>query len=250
MDDDAPSGSVLPALLMTVLGLLAMVVVVSLAVPSLVFVKQSSARPRCSNHVRQLALCGLSYASDKRFYPHVGSLRQHDGDWTTQDALRVYEALFRFGYLDSSTTDLLVCPSSSDVPRPTAAWTFAQVPRSDSSWTPLDPSRPLATPDSLASAAYLSYGWTRRPLNSNAGANTLLTADRSLLTTTPQALPGTRGNHAEGWHVARADASSSFLLASDPSSPFTTLGAITGPDAGHLAMEWAGNNPAGKTPPR
>ncbi|MEZ6186702.1 MAG: hypothetical protein R3F62_17035 [Planctomycetota bacterium] len=94
----------------------------------------------------------------------------------------------------------------------------------------------------------MSYGWTRRPLNTNARGAVKLGADRALASTSPTVWEP--GNHADGWNVARVDCSTGYLGAEDPSAPFTTLGATAGPDAGYLALEWAGANPFGKTPPR
>jgi hypothetical protein len=96
----------------------------------------------------------------------------------------------------------------------------------------------------------VSYGWTRRGLNASAASTVVLGADRSLQTAGAAAgPPGTQGNHADGWNVVTVDARVRFVAIHDPCSPFTTLGATAGPDADHLAMEWAGSNPAGKAPP-
>ncbi|MEZ6186701.1 MAG: hypothetical protein R3F62_17030 [Planctomycetota bacterium] len=137
MDDELPSGSVLPALLVTLFGLALLGLGVLLLMPFLMRASTCSNRSACASNLRQLALAASAYASDKRFYPHVGGLKQLDGDWETQDALRAYEALFHFGYLDS--TDVVVCPSSfeiADPPTPGSRWTFAQVPPEAADWTP------------------------------------------------------------------------------------------------------------------
>lgn len=237
------------------------VLVVALLLPALTKPRSGGHPNRCSSNLRQLALAAVSYAGDRRFFPHVGGLRELDGDWTTPDAPRAMVALVYFGYLDDPAT--FVCRSSADLAAPLGdaqrddrhLWTFgptgAQNPRPDVS--PLTSGVPLT--GSLLNSTQLSYGWTRKPMNNNASGATLLGADRSirLPSAVTPAPPGTLGNHPDGWNVVHVDASVEFLSArydrGDGVEPFDYLGATGDANRdGFLAMEWAGANPLGKTP--
>jgi len=234
----------------------------TLLLPALLKTKSGCRTSKCSSNLRQLALAAISYAGDRRFYPHVSGLRELDGDWTTPDAPRTMVALVYFGYLDAGS-ESFVCRSSADLQAPLGdaqlddrrLWTFGpsgtQNPQPDVS--PLTSGVPLS--GSLVNSTWLSYGWTRKPMNANARGAALLGADRSirLPSAVTPAPPGTLGNHPDGWNVVHVDASTTFLSArydrGDGVEPFDYLGA-TGDASrdGFLAMEWAGANPLGKTP--
>lgn len=181
-------------------------VTVAVTVPNLA---EAAAQERCRTNLRTLGLAAITYSGDKRFFPHVRNIRDHDGDATTGDASRTVRALYAYGYLDSPET--LVCPSSDDA---AAATTVTDPAR----WfwgggsTPMAGVSPFTDgldDPTLLEADELSYGWTRRGLSSG-GARTIdvVAADRSLRQAKLAGLaPGERGNHADGAFVVYADAS-------------------------------------------
>ena len=202
-----------------IIGILA-----TLIMPAVMKAKESANKSKCASNLRQVAIAAVSYAGEKRFFPHVRGARSLDNDWTDTDQLRIYVALIYFGYLDTNET--YICPSSFDVHFPMGGtqiqdlrqWTFGgtaalnPVPRT----SPLAPGGNPGLVAGLDQSQEVSYGWTRKPLTYNAGSATVLGADRALRVVHDvagggSAVPGTAGNHREGWNVIQADAAVRFL---------------------------------------
>lgn len=191
--------------------------------------KGKAEQTRCANNLRQLGLAAICYADDKRYFPHVGPLRELDGGYATSATPRVVRALVYFGYHDDPED--FVCPGSDDDwrPVPDAArqdmrrWGWAGRLNEELT-TPLlggvDPT--------LAETTELSYGWTRRGMTTNVRASFPLAADRA------------REHHAEGGgSVLMVDGT----VRHEPAARFDSLAATEGEGAGHLALRGEGEAP-------
>lgn len=188
-------------------------------------------RARCSNYLRQLGLAAIQYADDKRFFPHVGKIKDLDGGYRTNVTPRLIRALTFYGYHDDP--EGFVCPSSQDewLPAHEAAradmrrWLWGGKENTDATTSPLlvDGKDPT-----LAETSELSYGWTRRGLTSNARSSSQLAADRM------------KDNHVEGGNVLQADGTVGFSPAASYDGP---LAATEGTDAAWLSVR-AKDDPA------
>jgi hypothetical protein len=189
-------------------------VLAALMVPALNRAKQKANRTKCSNNLRQLGLASLQYADDKRFFPHVGSLRELDGDVTTSDVPRKVRTLVYFYYHDNP--EGFICPESYDlfIPMPPAAMNDTKLWFWDGGANPgapgLSPIVDGAPDPALDQTLELSYGTTRKPMNSNARSTALLGADRALRDGTDVGNP-LEGNHPDGWNVLRADCTTTWV---------------------------------------
>jgi prepilin-type N-terminal cleavage/methylation domain-containing protein len=237
-----------------ILGVLA-----TLLMPALLQAKERAHRVKCASNLRQLGIAALSYADDKRFFPHTQAIRALDGDWTSTDGTKSMRALLWYGYLDSP--EGWICPSSWDRAMPihdarTRAdmrywfWSSTTANGTSTGSAVQGSGLPLFAPfidcmmdDSLDGTDELSYGWTRRGMNANVRSTALLSADRSVrreqdVIDRGATLNGELGNHTAGWSVLQADAAVVWLaLGSDP-APYTYLTgtAASDPHAGYLAM--------------
>ncbi|HBP17182.1 MAG TPA: hypothetical protein DEA08_05215 [Planctomycetes bacterium] len=206
-------------------------------------------KTKCMSNQRQLALAAIQYSDDKRYFPHVGPLRQLSGDASSNHAPKVVRSLYWYGYHDNP--EGAICPSSIDVYVPIQNkavrddlrlwnWSTSKEP-GDKERSPLE----HGFDPSLLQTEELSYGWTRKGMNSNVRSTAVLLADRGVRTTDQPArsvAPGDIGNHSEGWAVTRADASSEFIpTTADPSGEGTPAGEWlrgTGKRQGFLAISW------------
>lgn len=204
-------------------GIAVVGVVGAVLMPSIMKAKEKANMSKCSSTLRQVALGAIQYADDKRFFPHVEAPGQLDGDPSTNHGPKALRALINGGYLSS---DMLICPSSLDLemPRPpgesSREWFWDGDTRPDPRADPIGDGLDDPT---LLETSELSYGWTRRGLNSNARSSMSLAADRSVRTQDSiDALdPGEAGNHEAGLNVAKADGAVFFeALTQDP---FTEL---------------------------
>lgn len=171
-------------------------------------------RSRCANRLRQVAIAAISYSDDKRFFPRLepaqGGLL---GGPESATARRTIELLVRHGYAD----EVPVCPSSDD--------TLARVP--------LDQDPLVREPlPSLDQDHHLSYGWTRRAMNSSVRSTAPLAADRAIRARPadarrdPSLPPGRVGNHERGLGLAQADGSVIWI----PASELDALAALVATD--------------------
>lgn len=206
-------------------------------------------RTKCASNQRQLALAAIQYADDKRVFPHVGALRELDGDASSNHAPKVVRTLYWYGYHDNP--EGAVCPSSLDVYVPIQNkavrddlrlwnWSTTQEP-GDTERSPLE----HGFDPSLLQTQELSYGWTRRGMTSNVRSSAALTADRAVRTAekpAPSVAPGDVGNHLLGWNLTHADGVVEFLSSkSDPSGSGMPVGdwlRSTEPRRGALAISW------------
>lgn len=212
-----------------------------LALPALGGVSEKAQRTRCVSNLRQLGLAALQYADDRRFFPHVGPIRELDGGVDTNDTPRALRALVRHGYLDGG--HVFVCPSSADEADPadppaSSSWTW----RSARGARDADPLGPGPTADPvLAETTELSYGWTRRGRSSNTRCNVPLAADRAVRhpdmadpdVTSDDPL---QGNHLGGLSVLRADASVEWRSVAHDGPEVAGLALVDGPHEGALAI--------------
>lgn len=171
-------------------------------------VHEKALQTNCSNNFRMLGLAAIQYADDKRFYPHVRGAQELDGGIDTSDGPTAIGRLVRRGYSDGYG---LTCPATPDEPPPMlgpgperpgrqptdeeqAAWTFSGV---------------AGDPDPvLAETRHLSYGWTRRALNSNARSSRWILGDRAVLAEGVDRQPDDdplQGNHHGFLMAAQAD---------------------------------------------
>lgn len=215
-----------------------------------------AARTKCAGGLRQLGIAAVSYADDKRFYPHVGSYRSYDGDWTSSDPAKAVRTLLWYGYTDSPES--FVCPGSDDAwerlpatDRPALKRWFWSSPLADGTVVggggreSGDPDRsPLVdrlADHSLDGTPELSYGWTRKGVSVGTLSTRLLLADRSLRHASGWPIPapavtrGRRGNHPDGWNLLQADAAIVWLPRDGP-DPGSTGPALTDPAAWLVAL--------------
>lgn len=189
--------------------------------------REGCCRTKCSSNLRQLGLAAVQYGDDKRFLPHLGSLRALDGDIRSSDTPRAVRALAWYGYHDNP--EGFVCPQSDDVNLPIGdasvlenmrLWGYARDyaepgdPRNTTS-----PFADQATRDpTLLETSELSFGLTRRGLTRNVASGVVLGADRSVrVEGDPGAKvssPGDYGNHPDGWNVLNADCTVEFVASS------------------------------------
>lgn len=201
---------------------------------------EAANRTKCANNLRQLGLAALQYGDDKRFLPHNTPIRQLDGDATTNHTPKIARALVWYGYHDKP--EGFVCRSSDDrslsinddgVRRNMRGWFWGRAYKSSS---------PTSSPfvqggdPALNTTRELSYGWTRRGMNSNIRSTATLGADRAARD--GKATGVMQGNHGAGWNVLSADATVHFRKASDPLAGGDTGAFLagTGKAQGYLAI--------------
>lgn len=194
-------------------------------------------RTKCANNLRMLGLAQIQYSDDKRFFPHLGPIKDLDGGYTTSSSTRKTRAMMFFGYHDDPAG--FVCPSTKDLDEdvPEAAkqngklWFWGGQPApAGPNGVPANPLSGADAPDpALHETGELSYGWSRRGMNSNVRSTALLTADR------------TDANHGEGWNVGQADGTVLFVARAEGEK----LTLVEGPEAGYLAIR-AKDDPAPK----
>jgi hypothetical protein len=124
----------------------------------------------CRDNLRALALAVIHYSDDKRFMPHMGRMRDFDGDATTNHGSKAMRALTYYGYLEETTT--YVCPSDATsrslaVLEPAASNPRAWFWNQDYALADLDRSPWVdGAPDpALRDNRELSYQYTRRGYN-------------------------------------------------------------------------------------
>lgn len=239
-----------------IIGILA-----TLLTPALMKAKEKANRTKCGNNLRQLSLAAIQYADDKRFFPHIGITLALDGDASTNQTPRIIRSLMWFGYHDNP--EGWICTSSFDQHRPLIpqvkenlrVWQYeaggGQGTGNDQ-FSPLHPTGGAGDP-ALPQTDELSYGWTRRGMNSNTRSTSLLGIDRALrddamtsagagsaVAADPESM---LGNHAEGWNLAQADATVQWM--STGSEGIQRLNLTQNAGDGFLSMAARGLNGAG-----
>lgn len=225
-----------------IIGILA-----TLLMPALMKAKEKANRTKCSNNLRQLGLAAIQYADDKRFFPHNVRSQELDGDYTTKHTMKIIRALVWYGYHDNP--EGFICPSSYDLYQPITdndvranmrmwAWEGGT---GDNTKNPFvtsvsDSGKNTNTTDEL------SYGWTRKGMNSNARSTSLLGVDRAVRVqsevdnasgTTPV---GEYGNHTEGWNVLQADGTVAWFTIGQEGVQYLHQTTTAAGAPGYLAM--------------
>ena len=203
--------------------------------------------PRCSNNLRQLGLAAIQYSDDKRFFPHVERQGTLDGGVDTNASTKKTRALLFYGYHDDP--DAWICPASYDQSIPTTAgrsWFWQGLTNPT-----IGNQGPIAdgAPDpTLEDTDELSYGWTRKGMNSNVRSTALLAADRAVqdpavlsgarpVVNANQPVSGIIGNHATGWNVLRADAMVEWFDILQTPYPGVFLTGTSSPSDGYLGLK-------------
>lgn len=179
--------------------------------------RQTSNRVKCSNNLRQLGLAAIVYGDDKRFFPHVGPIKERDGGYDTNDTPKTFRALNYYGYHDNP--EGWICPSSFDLSVPVSGvreepgYWFWSGRVSDADVSPFVDG---ASDPTLRETSEVSYGWTRRGLSANVPSTTMLGADRAVRTRSWKAddlsMPdGELGNHTGALNVLRTDATVEYF---------------------------------------
>jgi type II secretory pathway pseudopilin PulG len=216
---------------MCLVGILA-----SLLMPALMKAKQKANRTKCSNNLRQVALSMIQYADDKRFYPHVRGMRDLDGDATTSDTPKIARTLIWVGYMDNP--EVFICPESLDMNYGGANSPMLTSPRTwfwDGKTIAESELSPIADGNAdptLDSTSELSYGWSRRGMNSNVRSTALISADRALRDET--ATDAMIGNHGDGWNVGQADGTVQWV---QPPADKLTATDTNDPESGYLSIK-------------
>ena len=155
------------------------------------------------------------------FRSHNGKNTVLDGDGMNGDSnhqTKIVRSLLWYGYHDNP--EAWICPSSydqsvsiedPDVLETMRLWTWDG--GSDGKLQKDPFSDGIADPV-LKDTAELSYGWTRKAMNSNASSTRKLSADRSRRLsdeTEGTGAPGELGNHKEGWNVLQVDGAVVFM---------------------------------------
>jgi prepilin-type N-terminal cleavage/methylation domain-containing protein len=202
-----------------IIGILA-----TLLMPALMKAKEKANKTKCANNLRQFGLAALQYGDDKRFLPHMKKVLEVDDDFTSNHQTKAFRALMWYGYHDNP--EGWICPSSydayipinnNDVRENMRLWfwnaDYAQAKKDKSPWIDGGDEKNETT-------AEVSYGWTRKAMNSNIRSTAILGADRSVRTeddptdagsTVAGGGPGYFGNHQDGWNVLKADGTVEFI---------------------------------------
>ncbi|MBX3468924.1 MAG: DUF1559 domain-containing protein [Planctomycetes bacterium] len=200
-----------------IIGILA-----TLLMPALMKAKEKANRTKCSNNLRQLGLAAIQYADDKRFFPHNTAIRTLDQGFASNHGTKIVRALLWYGYHDNP--EGWICPSSYDVFVPIQdqavrdnqrMWMWDGGANGSVTQNPFIQGADL----NLNMTQELSYGWTRRGLNSNVRSGTYLGIDRAVRIQSEvdgnlggtDSTPGNIGNHPDGWNVLQADGTVNFL---------------------------------------
>ncbi|HZV02630.1 MAG TPA: DUF1559 domain-containing protein, partial [Planctomycetota bacterium] len=169
---------------------------------------------RCANNLKQIGLAAMTYADDKRFFPHRAVMSRLDPGATSNTAPRCLRALLCFGYLEDP--QVFVCPSSPD-----HAGRFEAPDRRLFCWTSGSPGAvPLgASPiydttgagdRPLTAMTDLSYGWTMKGLCGASMSTNLVAGDKARLVPgrgdDPEREGNMRGNHAQRLNAVCLDA--------------------------------------------
>jgi len=232
-----------------IIGILA-----TLLMPALMKAKEKANRTKCANNLRQLGLAAIQYADDKRFFPHISGKTATDPDFVGAGGTKNIRALLWFGYHDNP--EGWICPSSYDVFTPISnatvkanmrRWSFVASNASGmgpATWESNTPYRiPLANDPAIRATDELSFGWTRKYMNTNQRSTALLGADKAIRveqTTggTVTATAGEIGNHTEGWNIMQADATTSWMNNSQDGA--SKIFSVANPTDGFLAIRGAG----------
>lgn len=194
-----------------IIGILA-----TLLMPALMKAKEKANRTKCSNNLRQLGLAAIQYADDKRFFPHNKRTQEADDHYTSNHPSKIIRALLWYGYHDNP--EGWICPSSFDLYQPITdqavkgnlrTWFWGSTASGSDTKNPfIDPQ----TEVQLNQTDELSYGWTRKGMNSNVRSTALVGADRAVRVQSEvdaagggTIATGDYGNHSEGWNVLQAD---------------------------------------------
>jgi len=181
-----------------IIGILA-----TLLMPALMKAKEKANQTKCTNNLKQIALSGIQYADDKRFFPHVTKLTSLDPDVTTSTAPAQCIRSFTFFNYDDNP-ESYICPSSVDFVSPLddasksdiRAWTWGIGHDLAAPFVP-----PIVTADSedktltANGIQSLSYGWTRKGFTSNSLSSNLIAADKARQIASNDVTGGTTGGH-------------------------------------------------------
>jgi type II secretory pathway pseudopilin PulG len=218
-------------------------ILATLLMPALMKAKEKANRTKCANNLRQLGLASLQYSDDKRFFPHVGPIQTLDGGADTNSSTKKTRTVLFYGYHDNP--EGFICPSSFDmyIPQkatfPAKSWFWQGAPNpTDGSFSPIADGAP---DPNLKDTDELSYGWTRKGMNTNVRSTALLMADRaardqaSMNPNAPMTLM--LGNHDDGWNVLKADCTVEWMSTSQQPFPGGFLTATSSPQDGYLGIK-------------
>ncbi len=209
-----------------IIGILA-----TLLMPALMKAKEKANRTKCSNNLRQLGLAAIQYGDDKRFLPHIDKVLVVDQGFDSPSTPKYIRAMLWYGYHDNP--EGWICPSSFDLFIPIDAansktkanlrlW-FWNGEHDGSSSSLTDSPLIQGSDPSLPDCTELSYGWTRKGMNSNIRSTAIFGADRALRdedefeTGQSTNRPGEFGNHADGYNVLQADGTVNWTpIGADP----------------------------------
>jgi prepilin-type N-terminal cleavage/methylation domain-containing protein len=227
-----------------IIGILA-----TLLMPALMKAKEKANRTKCSNNLRQLGLAAIQYSDDKRFFPHNKRSQDLDDGYNSKHTMKIIRAMVWYGYHDNP--EGFICPSSYDLYQPitdpdiranmrTWGWDGTT---GDNTKNPFvngtgDGTKVHETTDEL------SYGWTRKGMNSNVRSTALVGVDRAVrIQSEVDAMSGGTGdegkygNHTEGWNVLQADGTVSwYTIGQEGVQHLAGVDATVAGGAGFLSM--------------
>lgn len=226
-----------------IIGILA-----TLLMPALMKAKEKANRTKCSNNLRQLGLAAIQYADDKRFFPHNKRTQDPDDHYNTNHGSKIIRALLWYGYHDNP--EGWICPSSFDLYQPITdqavkgnlrTWFWGSAASGSDTKNPfIDTTN---TDPALNAQDELSYGWTRKGMNSNVRSTALVGVDRAVRVQSEVDQGGTLntgdyGNHTEGWNVLQADGTVNWYSLGQDGVKYLATPAGNTPTGGGAADGW------------
>jgi len=236
-----------------IIGILA-----TLLMPALLKAKEKANQTKCSNNLKQIGMAAMQYSDDKRFFPHKTIMASLDSGVSSTIAPTAMRALIYFNYDDNP--EGFICPSAPDQFKPLEQaakqdiryffWTVGgsapTIPTPPAYYSPMY-ATDAGTSTALTAMSDLSYGWTKRGLNTNSQSTNLMCGDKArILASTDDGGTATNGgaahtgnmvgNHKDTIQVCYVDAHYQRLIPNGDQVTSYTVAQTTQPNGGYLGV--------------